>query len=191
MVSPGVGKITLKGLKTTLNDAGDADEGILLKLSASDDGGLEQTDSAETIFEVSVDTAPTIVKNIGNQSHKLASGDANSISVTTDVRAFFDDDRADADDGNGALVYKIKSSDPTVAIVKGSTEGKADDFEDLIKEASDTLFALVIEVKSRGTAVITVRAIEQPFDAVTDTLGVGHGAPGARWVEQMFTVEVN
>ena len=186
MVSPGVGKITLKGLKTTLNDDGDADEVIPLKLSASDDGGLEQTASAATIFEVSVDTAPTIVKNIGNQSHKLASGDANSISVTTDVSAFFDDDRADATDGT--LVYKIKSSDPTVAIVKG-TEGKAD-FEDLIDGDANNLVELVIEVKSRGTVVITVRAIEPPV-ADGATAGVGHGADGERSVEQMFTVEVN
>ena len=219
MVTGGEGMIKLVGSKTTRtgdnetpNDpSDDVDEPITLKLFATDDGELMQTDDSVEVFKVRIDAPPKVMGSIALQVMTL--GDTlKEYRDVTGIAQLFSDDRADptpggsADDAETHLMYYAWSSDKTVAVVAGNPENKMDmaiTFTDDVDSdtTNDTTSAndgYKIMAMSRGTATITVKAMEPKLIAAGSTApapsvanAAAAGAGGMQAAELTFEVEVN
>ena len=158
---------------------------ILVKLSAMDDGGLPLAADPVGVFWARIDMAPTKVGSIGQKVLELAIDNAGKL-VETNVEDFFDDDRA----MNDYLMYYAWSDDLTVVTVTGNLTNKKNS---MLAVATDVV-ALSLDAKGRGTATITVKAVEYKAVPATDPptdLAAGHvGAGKGQSVEQTFMVEV-
>ena len=163
----------------------------MVKLTARDDGGLDLRDDPATVFDVMVDTAPEKKSSIGLKVLKLGVAGTEMRIFPEDLNNYFEDDRSD-------LALYAWSSDPSVVTVSGNSENsmKTGEGATAVDDAGDvagTQIALV--AKGRGTATITVKAVEAPASG-SDTSG--NFNVGAREVdkygqsaEQTFMVEVN
>ena len=219
MVTGGEEMIKLVGSKTTRTGAGsdeddpsdDVDEPITLKLFATDDGELMQTDDSVEVFKVRIDAPPKVMGSIALQVMTL--GDTlKEYRDVTGIAQLFSDDRADPTPGGTAdaaethLMYYAWSSDKTVAVVAGNPENKMDmaitftngvdsDTTNGTTSAND---GYKIMAMSRGTATITVKAMEPKLipDGATDPASsdenaAAAGAGGMQAAELTFEVEVN
>ena len=199
MVVGAKNKITLSGKKTTWYAAPGAPEtvvenAILVKLSAMDDGGLPLAADPVGVFWARIDMAPTKVASIGQKVLELGIDNAGKM-VETNVEDFFDDDRAT----NNFLMYYAWSDDPTVVTVTGNLKNMKNMM--LTVAAADTDLGIMdgdvvlsLDAKGRGTATITVKAVEYkaiPSTAPPANLTAQHvGAGKGQSVEQTFMVEV-
>ena len=198
MVVGAKNKITLSGKKTTWYDPGGTDDGtvvenpILVKLSAMDDGGLPLAADPVGVFWARIDMAPTKVASIGQKVLELGIDNAGKM-VETNVEDFFDDDRA----MNDYLMYYAWSDDPTVVTVTGNLKNMKNVMLPVATAAiAETVVVgdvvLSLDAKGRGTATITVKAVEyKAIDTnVTGFTAVHVGAGAGQSVEQTFMVEV-
>ena len=199
MVVGAKNKITLSGKKTTWYDTPGgavalAENDILVKLSAMDDGGLPLAADPVGVFWARIDMAPTKVASIGQKVLELGIDNAGKM-VETNVEDFFDDDRAT----NNFLMYYAWSDDPTVVTVTGNLKNMKNMM--LTMAAADAGLGIMegdvvlsLDAKGRGTATITVKAVEYkaiPSTAPPADLTVQHvGAGKGQSVEQTFMVEV-
>ena len=179
-------KITLMGKKTTAYDTdgdntNDDDMAITVKISATDDGGLALMDDPADVFMVKVDMAPKTVGRIGHRVLELAGAEVMSDAVA-DVTKYFKDDRS-------PLKYIAWSSDPNVVTVMGN----ADNSKEYMLTGDDDL-KLAIVAKGRGSATITLKAMENPVDPAGAPPTAAEmfltGADKGQAVEQTFMVEV-
>ena len=217
MVTGGEGMIKLVGSKTTRtgdnntpNDpTDDVDEPITIKLFATDDGELMQTDDSVEVFKVRIDAPPKVMGSIALQVMTL--GDTmKEYRNVTGIAQLFSDDRADPtpggtnDDSDAQLMYYAWSSNATVAVVDGNPENKMDvlvsftEDSDADNTATSGDDGYKIMAMGRGPATITVKAMEPKLIAAGSTApapsvanAAAAGAGGMQAAELTFEVEVN
>ena len=186
-VMGGEGKITLMGLKSTAAGAP-----IMVKLTARDDGGLDLRDDPAIVFEVMVDTAPEKKSSIGLKVLNLGAANTEKRTFPEDLNDYFEDDRSDL------LAFYAWSSDPSVVTVYGNSENSMKTGEGAIVVKDDDgdttadTTQITLVAKGRGTAIITVKAVEAPTSTPDGfELGARDVDKYGQSAEQTFMVEVN
>ena len=184
----GGSKVMLMGIKSTKPTGTDDDDSIQVDFIAEDDNGLTSQDIH--VLDVNIDAAPTTVGAIGTRVIKASKPDAMRITMVTDFRNYFADDRewtAVATDPAHTLAYYAWSDNPEVALVNVNSGNvmKVDTASRIGDD--DDVTGLTINAVNPGEAMITVRAVETLEDNGNTRMGTG----GLKqMVDQTFKVVV-